>query len=67
MRLVEEKSPSNRRPIGIEIVGEHLKKDKKRLPHYILQAFIYPSSQDSVGSFSSLGQVAKQGCRCQRQ
>lgn len=65
---MEEKSSCNSRPIiAIVIVGEHKTKVKERLPYYILQSFIFPSSQCSTGSVSSAGQMPEQSCRCQRQ
>ena len=64
---MEEKSPCNSRPIiGIEIVGGRKinVKEQVALSHL---CFVFPSGQGGMGSISSAGQLAEQGCKCQRQ
>ena len=67
MRSMEEKSHCNSRPIiGIEIVGGRKTNVKEQVALSHLR-FIFPSSQGGLGSISSAGQMAEQGCKCQRQ
>ena len=64
---MDEKSPCNSRPIiGIEIVGEW-KTNVKELVALSHLHFMFPNGQGGMGSISSAGQMAEQGCKCQRQ
>lgn len=62
-----EKSPCNSRPIiGIEIIGGM--KDKCQGTGCLITfTFHFPQQSSEAGSISSAGQMAEQGCKCQRQ
>lgn len=59
---MEEKLPDTSK---YRNTGEHKTKERNRLPYNILQSFLFPSSQGSVGSISSADQMPEQDCRCQ--